>query len=547
MLSFFDDFIVPFAPLGLMGLAGFGLGQILARPHILPWFRRSNTTLRLRYGRLKQSGDLPFVAEHRLPLLFIGQADQIAAALSSAKKPPLNRYTPMGWMGTKQEVEGLPWIGDVTELPEALKLLDRSGHYPAAILILDPNLRAAELGTKALGEIRRRGVSLLRPPRLQELSERETTGSSAAVRELSIEELLSRPPVRLDLEKINALLHGKRVLITGAGGSIGSELSRQIAALGCAHICLLDNSEFNLFEIDREISAAHPSLSRKAILCDVRDRERVEHWLMSERPDLVFHAAALKHVHLLEEFVREGVLTNVIGTWNVAQACSKAAVAQMILLSTDKAVAPSSIMGATKRLAEAVLRGCSGGKVRYSAVRFGNVLGSAGSVVPIFRSQIERGGPITVTHKDVERFFMTIPEAVHLVLHATAAGQDHPSSDTHIYVLEMGRPVRIWDLAHQMIALAGKIPGEDIEIIETGLRPGEKLTEELVDTNEIARPCAPGVIEVTDRHQTFVLSPAEVRDLEAVARKGDVSGLKLKIQGLMVERTLSPAQIETEA
>ncbi|WP_375269962.1 polysaccharide biosynthesis protein, partial [Phenylobacterium sp.] len=264
------------------------------------------------------------------------------------------------------------------------------------------------------------------------------------IRDISVEELLARPPIELDCGPVADLIRGRRVLITGAGGSIGSELARQVAGFGCGHLALLDCSETALFEIDRELAETRPGMSRAAVLCDVRHAGRLNAAFAAQRPDLVFHAAALKHVAMVERHPCEGVLTNVIGTWNVAEAARACGAAQMVLISTDKAVDPSNVMGATKRLAEAVIQAqqSSGAGTRFAAVRFGNVLASAGSVVPIFKSQIERGGPVTITHPDMTRFFMTIPEAAQLVLHATAASADD-EAQTRLFLLEMGEPVRI--------------------------------------------------------------------------------------------------------
>ncbi len=297
-----------------------------------------------------------------------------------------------------------------------------------------------------------------------------------------------------------------------------------MAALGCAHLSLLDNSEFGLFRIDNEIVYRFPTLSRSAVLCDIRDEGTVDAALVRERPDLIFHAAALKHIPMVENHACEGVLTNVLGTRNVALAARRRAVRHMVLISTDKAVSPSNLMGATKRLAENYVRGFTngGGGTHFAIVRFGNVLGSTGSVVPLFQDQIARGGPVTVTHPDVERFFMTIAEAVQLVLRAAALGAASGQASADVFVLEMGKPVRIMDLARQMIELNGLKPGRDIRIEITGLRPGEKLTEELVDADEAVCPSAdPAIMRVVPRGRAPVLSEAELDELARIAHRGD--------------------------
>jgi O-antigen biosynthesis protein WbqV len=343
------------------------------------------------------------------------------------------------------------------------------------------------------------------------------------MRKFELEELLARPPVRLDDGPLRALVAGRRVLVTGAGGSIGSEICRQVASLGCGHLVLLDHSEFGLFQIDKEIERRWPTLSRREYLSDVRNKALLNAAFAAERPDVVFHAAALKHVPLMERHPCESVLTNVVGTWNVAEAANAAQVKHMVFISTDKAVDPPNVMGATKRLAEAVVRAqqSGAGNTRFSVVRFGNVLGSAGSVVPTFSAQIERGGPVTLTHPEIERYFMTIPEAVQLVLHATAHSAGQSGGPLGVFVLDMGKPVKIIDLARQLIGLYGKVPGKDIEIEVTGLRPGEKLFEELIDSSEVAEMCGQSLMCVTDRIKGARMTEKTVQELERVARTGD--------------------------
>jgi len=311
------------------------------------------------------------------------------------------------------------------------------------------------------------------------------------------------------------------VLVTGAGGSIGSELCRQLLALGCAHLSMVDHSEFLLFEIDRELERTRTNVSRRAVLANVRDAGRVNEVIRCERPDIVFHAAALKHVALVENNPAEGVQTNVLGTWNVIQAAMAHDVAQFVLISTDKAVAPSSVMGATKRIAESLLDLAPDGHTRMTAVRFGNVLGSAGSVVPIFRDQIARGGPVTVTHPDVNRFFMTIPEAVQLVLHSTAISTAAAAAGPRKFLLEMGESVKIADLARQMIELSGKTPDVDIMIEFTGLKPGEKLAEVLSDDGEEVRSCVEGITELFWRRSRDVI---ELADILSLVERAKVAG-----------------------
>lgn len=465
-----------------------------------------------------------FGAQKGAALLLVGSLDRADAYLREAARNPDLEYHPVGLIAPRDEdlnkaLHGVPVVGSLAEADKALGLFSAS-EGEKAVLFLDGSIAPADLDPEILGRLRRKGVKFLRLSRLIELAE---GGVRPELHEIKVEDLLSRPPVQLDIAEIRNLISGRRVLVTGAGGSIGSEICRQVAALGCAHLALLDQSEYALFSIDMEIGSRYPTLSRTDILCDVRDQARVDAWVAAERPDVIFHAAALKHVPLMENHPCESALTNVVGTWNVGLAALAHSIEHMVFISTDKAVDPGNIMGATKRLAEASLRAHRrAGKTRFSIVRFGNVLGSAGSVVPTFKAQIERGGPVTVTHPEVERYFMTIPEAVQLVLHATARSAQKQEEMSGVYVLDMGKPVKIMDLARRLIELYGKVPGQDIQIQITGLRPGEKLTEELVDSTEEARSSDVGVIEVFDYTQGASLDGAKVARLEKVARGGDV-------------------------
>jgi FlaA1/EpsC-like NDP-sugar epimerase len=300
------------------------------------------------------------------------------------------------------------------------------------------------------------------------------------LRNVDLEDLLRRDPVKLDLEQIADYLTGKRILVTGAGGSIGSELCRQIAKLSPSELALLGKGENSIYEIDRELREKYSDLKLRPIIADVRDSIRINDIFTSLKPEVVFHAAAHKHVPLMEDQPQEAVCNNIFGTKTVAEAADKAGTGIFIMISTDKAVNPTSVMGATKRVAELVIQSMNmTSNTRFAAVRFGNVLGSRGSVVPLFKRQIAKGGPITITHPDMERYFMTIPEATQLVLQAGAL-----ANGGEVFVLDMGEPVKIVDMASDLIELSGLEPGRDIEIKFTGLRPGEKLFEELLTAEE---------------------------------------------------------------
>jgi O-antigen biosynthesis protein WbqV len=465
------------------------------------------------------------------PLLLIGAPALADTYLRDAGRSHDRSYSPVGILSPDardvgQQVRGVCIIDTLENLEAALADLRRWNRYPRAILLLDEPARLTGLTADLLGRLKKDGIRLLRLPSIVELSHHDGV-TLLPMPEIRIEELLARAPIELDRLAIAQLIRGRRVLVTGAGGSIGAELCRQAAAYECGHITLLDYSETALFEIERELAETCPQVERRAILCDVRNATRLTSLFLDEKPDLVFHAAALKHVSMVERHPCEGVLTNVVGTWNVAEAAKACGARQMVLISTDKAVDPTNVMGATKRLAEAVIQAQQGAgrETRFAAVRFGNVLGSAGSVVPIFKSQIERGGPVTVTHPEMERFFMTIPEATQLVLHATATNAEGDGRSARLFLLEMGEPVRILDLARQMIALSGRTPGKDIEIEITGLRPGEKLTEALLDETERSVPCAPKVMEVISASALRVTA-GHLAELERLAEAGDVAEVR---------------------
>jgi len=480
-------------------------------------------------------------------LLIVGSAAEAEAFLRSPAGLG-ERYTPIGVVSpmdreTGDELRGVCVLGAIADFDRVLARLRDSGLPPSAILFLTDSAMST-FGAERLGRLKTEGVRLLRRHGVVEMG--ASADGGPVLREISLEELLSRPPVRLDPEPIRALVWGRRVLVTGAGGSIGSELCRQIAASGCAHLTMVDASEYNLFHIDREIAERQPMLPRREILCDVRDAARVERVFAEQKPDIVFHAAALKHVTLVENHPCEGVRTNVLGTRNVAVAAKACGAAHLALISTDKAVAPTSVMGAAKRVAEAVVRQYGGGgDMRVSIVRFGNVLGSAGSVVPIFQSQIARGGPITLTDAEVERYFMTIPEAVQLVLRAVALSMIASDGDEDgVLTLEMGEPVKIIDLAKRMIELQGLVPERDIEIKITGLRPGEKLTETLVDVNEVARAKAPGIMEAVRMSPAPLIADDRLETLDALAEAGDEIGIREELFDLVAAlRQTGPSKV----
>ncbi|MGE5539699.1 MAG: polysaccharide biosynthesis protein [Gemmatimonas sp.] len=428
-----------------------------------------------------------------------------------------------------RQIRSCQVVGSLESLEDTVERLDGRGDRPQRLLIAEENIAGPALRS-LVDRADALGISIARLPRPTDFKSGIAEGTE--LRPIAIEDLLGRPQTVLDRARMQAMIAGKRVLVTGAGGTIGSELTRQIAAYGPARLALVDASEFALYTIDMEIGERHADLPKAAILADVRDRDRIRRIVAEERPELVFHAAALKHVPMVETHPLEGLLTNALGTRNIADACRANAVGAMVMISTDKAVNPSSLMGATKRLAESycqalnIARGARAG-TRFVTVRFGNVLGSTGSVVPLFERQLKAGGPLTVTHPDVKRYFMTVREAVELVLEASVLGIEAAAEDAdgRLFVLDMGEPIRIMDLARQMIRLAGLRPERDIAIKITGLRPGEKLTEELFHSGEPLEPTRYGGILVA-RPRTTDLARLEsgLAALEAQARGGDRDG-----------------------
>jgi O-antigen biosynthesis protein WbqV len=420
--------------------------------------------------------------EGRVPVLLVGAGDE-AELFIRATLAPDAEYRAVGLVSEKgarvgRNIHGIDVLGAQDELAEVVDLLRRKGQAPQRLIITDHRLDGAVV-RRLLDEADSLGMTLARIPRLTDL--KHGLADKLTIRPIAVEDLLGRPQTVLDRGAMAALIRGRRVLVTGAGGSIGSELVRQISEHQPAELVLFDSSEFNLYTIDLELAGLHPQLSRRPVLGDVRDLPRVETVMAEHRPELVFHAAALKHVPMVEYNPDEGVLTNAVGTRNVADCCRRARVKVMVQISTDKAVNPTSVMGTSKRVAEMYTQALDlEGGTRFVTVRFGNVLGSTGSVVPLFQKQLAAGGPLTVTHPDMTRYFMTVREAVELVLQASAFGLESPAYRGRIFVLDMGEPVKIVHLARQMIRLAGLRPDHDVQIVYTGLRPGEKLFEEIL-------------------------------------------------------------------
>jgi O-antigen biosynthesis protein WbqV len=428
----------------------------------------------------------------RVNVLLVGAGDETDLFIRAVASNPQAPFRIVGIVGENSKrvgrhFHGVKVLGTVDSLASIIEQLKEEDRAPSRLVVTRSMTRMnATLTASLLEQCTALGLKLSRLPALTELSNDMGGAGSFRDQPIALEDLLGRPETILNRDAINELITGRRVIVTGAGGSIGSELVRQIAALDPSHLVILDSCEFNLYKIEMEVHERFPLISKRAYLADVRDMARLTQIFNDEKPELVFHAAAIKHVPLAEFNAREAILTNVMGTRLVADCAAKAGVIAMVMISTDKAVYPTNVMGASKRLAEMYIQSLDlmSPTSRFITVRFGNVLGSTGSVIPRFQEQLSRGGPITVTHPDITRYFMTIREAVELVLQASAHGIQPGDGRGKVMVLDMGQPVKIVDLARQMIRLAGLRPDEDIKIIFTGLRPGEKLYEELFSPDE---------------------------------------------------------------
>ncbi|HVR80572.1 MAG TPA: nucleoside-diphosphate sugar epimerase/dehydratase [Luteimonas sp.] len=452
---------------------------------------------RLLYRSWKDHG-LTRTDKTALRVLILGAGQAGEALVRDLRRA--GAYQPVGFLDDAarlrgSHLQGIPVLGRVDEL-------ERIAPETAArlLVIAMPSLDAASM-RRIVAACESTGLPFRTVPRLDDLLEGRSLPGE--LKEVAIEDLLGRQPVTPDWKAIRGWLGGRSVLVTGAGGSIGSELCRQCARHGARQIALVEIDELALITIESDLRRSFPQIQYRCVLGDCGDPAVIRRALELSEPDAVFHAAAYKQVPLLESQLREAVRNNVLATDTMAQSCKQAGVGTFVLISTDKAVDPANVLGATKRLAEMACQVLTDSRsTRFTTVRFGNVLDSAGSVVPLFREQIRNGGPVTVTDTDVTRFFMTIPEACQLILQAAAIG-----SQEAVYTLDMGEPVAIRVLAEQMIRLAGKQPGKDIAIVYTGLRPGEKLHETLFHVDERYRPTS---------HPKILQAEARVVNIETI-------------------------------
>jgi len=452
--------------------------------------------------------------DHRLPVLILGAGDTGAHLLRY-----IQRFTPQfkvcGFLDDdpkklNDSLSGVRVLGDRRSIPDLVNELE----------IKEILIATNTISTESLGNIidicTRCAVKYKIAASITDLSTKEVHISK--IKNIGIQDLLGRDQVSLDLASLKNLMQGKRVLVTGAGGSIGSELCCQILEYNPSSLVMVDRCENYLYELRDDLPPGHLDTRLSFIFSSITNKEKLEATFSKHKPHLVFHAAAHKHVPLMEDNPDEAVINNTIGTRIVAETSEKYGVEKFILVSTDKVVRPSSVMGMTKRLAEKFIQhiGCNS-KTRFMIVRFGNVLGSNGSVVPLFKKQISEGRAVTVTHPEMERYFMLIPEAAQLIMQAAAIGEGG-----NIFLLEMGEPVKIVDLARKMIQLAGYVPDQDIEIKFTGIRPGEKLREELINPDETAVPTFHKKIKILNTKAPEIPNfEARLDDLYCIAKKGN--------------------------
>ncbi len=488
-------------------------------------------------------GSAPSKNGEQRRLVIVGAGDAGALVVREIQKNPQMNLIPVGFLDDnpakqKQQIFGIPVVGTITDLPKVLEKLSVD-----EVIIAIPS--APGRVVRLVADIcRLKNKPFRTMPGIYEL-----LGGSVNVnrlREVDITDLLRRQPTNMNEEIVGSSLSGKIVVVTGAGGSIGKELCRQISRWGPSELIMIGHGENSIFESLLDMKESFPGISIIPIIADMKDKNRLKQIISKHRPQIVFHAAAHKHVPMMELNIEEAVTNNIFGTRNLVEVCLEADVDKFVMISTDKAIRPKNVMGASKRIAEMiVLKAAQKSKKSYCVVRFGNVLGSRGSVVPLFKRQILKGGPITITHPDMKRYFMTIPEAVYLVLQSAGMAKGGET-----FILNMGDQVKIVDLAEDLIRLSGLEPGRDIEIVFTGSRPGEKLEEDLWDEGlTFQRTNHPDIYHLSNQDNL----PSEdvdevVNELISLATKGNISEIvnifDEKIPGAQVRKT-PPADLNT--
>lgn len=484
-------------------------------------------------------GDLLQKEQSKNNILIVGATDDAELFLRDISKKKVSPYCVLGILDDRDAlknstIQGVKVLSKIDELKDVLETFKKKNSVIKKVVVADENFRG-----DALKELVAKGVEhhfdVMRLPKITDLKGNDPF----VLKPVAIEDLLGRAQATLDRDAMRQVIFEKSVLITGAGGSIGSELARQVAALSPKKIILFEACEYNLYSIEHEINDLFSSIEVVSVLGDVKDELQVIDVFEKTKPDIVFHAAAIKHVPIAEKHPIETVATNVLGTIHVADACVKFNVQAMVQISTDKAINPTSVMGASKRLAEMYTQALDvlnqNQKTHFTTVRFGNVLGSTGSIVPLFQKQLSKGGPLTVTHPEMTRYFMTIREAVELILQTSALGMFEQDARGKIFVLDMGRPVKILDLARQMIQLAGLEENKDVRIHFTGIRPGEKLFEELFHEKEATTTKHSGVLLASPR---LVVYDDLMESLMSVVQKiyeRDEQGILKELHALVPE------------
>ena len=482
-----------------------------------------------RYSRTRQHAR----AAESAPTLILGRAADADVLLRAIESGAVKKIWPAGILSPStadqgQSIRGIPVRGTFDDLERVVTDLGNAGRRVTRVVLTPSAFETEAKPETLLMQARRLGLTTSRLPSLDE------GGEALRLAPVNVEDLLLRPTVKIDYGRIEHFVKDKSIIVTGGGGSIGSEICDRIVTFGAARLLVVENAEAALHAILETLAAKQTNVKIEGRLADIRDRERIARLFADFKPDIVFHAAALKHVPLLERDWDEGVKTNVFGSVNVADAAAEAGAAGMVMISTDKAIEPVSVLGATKRLAEMYCQALdtkfahrkSAGAMRLISVRFGNVLASNGSVVPKFKAQIDAGGPVTVTHPEMVRYFMTIREACDLVVSAGSHALDGARSDVAVYVLNMGQPVKILDLAERIIRLSGLEPGRDIEIAFTGMRPGERLHEILFAREEPSSEIGiAGIVAARPITPTMETMQAWLTTLEQGLARGDRSAI----------------------
>ena len=477
--------------------------------------------------------------ESSIPVLLIGATDRAELFIREMNRNNNPTHKIVGILDINKNkigrfIRGIEILGTISEISTIISNLEKNNkkNRPQKIIIASNDIEG-NIVRDLLTFTDKTGISLARLPKITDL-ESDINNEKLKVKPVDVFDLLSRPQALLDRNAMKKFINNKKILVSGAGGTIGSELVEQIINYEPKEIILLDNSEFLLYKIEKRIEEKKKNIKINSVLADIKDKKRIDNIFNESRPEIIFHAAALKHVPIVEKNPLEGILTNIIGSINIAESCKKYGAAEMVLISTDKAVNPFSVMGATKRISEKYCQSMSGtSKTNFKIVRFGNVLGSTGSVVPLFQKQLEKGGPLTVTHPKMKRYFMTVREAVELVIQSATLDNNKKGE---IYVLEMGQPIAITEIAEQLIRLTGLRPNKDILITYTGLRPGEKIQEELHYKNErFTKTKNKSIFIVKPKIESFIKLSKSLNNLIDFAKNGKVEDCYKEMSNLVPE------------